>query len=553
MRSSAPGRSPGRALQVVRRREREPAGDPAQLADRELLVVAVVGDRVGPVADAPGSRPPGRNGRRSSRPAPRVRRSSLPNRSRCASRIAPTIGSAGSTEKLSAIGTERSSIGAPVAPPDAVDQRLQLRADRGQVAWSRRGGGCRRARPGRAAGSGSRRTTNLPMNSDGLGSSAGRVGEAVAERRPAPRGGRRPTSTGSTVPGVDDGLVDGHARRARRRSPRTSGRDRAIGSSTPPPSSPVMTASPWIPRAIRAWSGSLPPLSCIPWSVTRTRPSPGRPWARSSADRRDHRRIGALHVRRPAADEQVAVPLRRRVLDVDRVEVAVPLDGRPVAGAELGDDARAARELAIEPDASRRRPTAPRPGARPSRPRARGDSRSAAGRGSGRRSVPDRSDGRPRAGRRGSTRRRHPSAPVAARGPLRPCPGRPASSGTSRTCSPGERRGRLRVARRGAHRRARCASRRRSSGSSGRSIPAGPAPGRSGPGRARRGSTRCAAAASARTTRRSGRGTGGRTPRSPRRRVALIAPRISSISASRRASSASPTHADGVPRSPGPR
>ena len=50
-------------------------------------------------------------------------------------------------------------------------------------------------------------------------------------------------------------------------------------------------------------------------------------------DGRHHRRIGALHVGRPAADEQVAVPLRRGVLDVDGIEMAVPLDGRPVARA----------------------------------------------------------------------------------------------------------------------------------------------------------------------------------------------------------------------------
>ena len=67
-------------------------------------------------------------------------------------------------------------------------------------------------------------------------------------------------------------------------------------------------------------------------------------------DGRHHRRIGAFHVGRPAADEQVAIPLRRGVLDVDGIEMAVPLDGRTVAGAELGDDRRAARELPIDPD-----------------------------------------------------------------------------------------------------------------------------------------------------------------------------------------------------------
>ncbi len=35
------------------------------------------------------------------------------------------------------------------------------------------------------------------------------------------------------------------------------------GSSRPPPSSAVITASPWMPRAISSCSGSLPPLSCI--------------------------------------------------------------------------------------------------------------------------------------------------------------------------------------------------------------------------------------------------------------------------------------------------
>jgi hypothetical protein len=113
------------------------------------------------------------------------------------------------------------------------------------------------------------------MNNEGFGSAPGSFARR-SRREASSAWSNRPTSTGSIVSGSTTVSCMDIPGRSTTISQKVSPSP-PMGSSTPPPNSPVITASPWIPRAIRACSGSLPPLSCMPCRVTRIRPWLGRP------------------------------------------------------------------------------------------------------------------------------------------------------------------------------------------------------------------------------------------------------------------------------------
>ena len=98
-----------------------------------------------------------------------------------------------------------------------------------------------------------------------------------------------------------------------------------------------------------AWSGCVVAALVAPVERDEEASVARLPMIDEEAGRRDHRRERALHVGGSATHDLVALAARRVMGHVDGVEMPVPLEGGARPAAELGDDARAAGELLVEP------------------------------------------------------------------------------------------------------------------------------------------------------------------------------------------------------------